>query len=91
MNTLASILDKIFSDPMLKSYYVEAKVLTIYPEAVGERIASISKAVSFQNGILVVRVKSAAWRNELNLMTLQIKDILNKDLGENLINKIIFR
>ncbi|KAA3656820.1 MAG: DUF721 domain-containing protein [Calditrichaeota bacterium] len=91
MNTLSSILEKIFSDPTLRSHYVEAKILTLYPRAVGKKIAGISKAVSFSNGILVVRVSSAAWRNELNLMTLQIREILNKELGEQKINKIIFR
>ncbi|KAA3619829.1 MAG: DUF721 domain-containing protein [Calditrichaeota bacterium] len=91
MNTLSTILDKIFSDPELRSHYVEARILTLYPQTVGEKIASISYPKSFSQGILVVKVSSAPWRNELNLMTLQIRDALNTELGEYLIKKIIFR
>ncbi len=91
MNALSSILDKIFSDPVLRSHYVEAKVLTVYPLTVGEKIARISQAKSFYQGVLIVKVSSAAWRNELNMMSLQIRDSLNRDLRETLVNKIVFR
>jgi len=91
MNTLASILDKIFSDPALRSHYQEAKVLTMYHQTVGKKIAQISHPKSFYQGVLIVKVSSAAWRNELNLMRLQIRDSLNADLRENLVKKIVFR
>lgn len=91
MHTLANILDKIFSDPALRTHYQEAKVLTMYPQTVGEEIARISRAQSFHQGVLIVKVSSAAWRNELNLMRLQIKESLNSDLHEKLVKKIVFR
>ena len=91
MDTLAKILKNIFSEPELYAHYLEAKILTMYPKSVGEKIAQVSTAQSFRDGILYVKVNSASWRNELNLMSLQIKDAINKDLGEQLINKVVFR
>ncbi|MDQ7051734.1 MAG: DUF721 domain-containing protein [candidate division KSB1 bacterium] len=91
MRPLAQILERIFSDPKLKSHFIEGAVSGIWKQAVGERIARVASPVSFDNGTLYVRVSSAAWRNELHMMQQQMIDSLNAKLGRNEIERIIFR
>lgn len=56
----------------------QADVVLAWPDLVGERIASHAVAESVtQDGTLFVRVASAAWRQELSLMTPQIMARLN--------------
>ena len=51
----------------------QAAVLGEWPQLVGERIAGAARAESVRDdGILVVSVRTAAWAQELSLMTPQI-------------------
>ena len=56
----------------------QADVVLAWPELVGARIAAHALAESVtQDGTLFVRVASAAWRQELSLMTPDIMARLN--------------
>jgi predicted nucleic acid-binding Zn ribbon protein len=51
----------------------QAAVLGEWPQLVGERIAGAASAETVRDdGILVVNVRTAAWAQELSLMTPQI-------------------
>ncbi len=91
MRPLSYILERIFSDPKLKSHFIEGAISGVWNRAVGERIASVASPVSFDNGTLYVRVRSATWRNELHLMQQQIIDHVNEQLGRNEVERIVFR
>ncbi len=56
----------------------QAGVLARWPELVGERIAGVAEPeLVTPDGVLFVRVRSAAWRQELSLMTPSIIARLN--------------
>ncbi|HEY2804340.1 MAG TPA: DUF721 domain-containing protein [Gemmatimonadales bacterium] len=56
----------------------QAGVLAEWPELVGERIAKATQALEIrQDGVLVVRVVSSAWAQELSLMSHQVIARLN--------------
>ncbi len=55
--------------------------------AVGARIADRAKPISLENGILVIKVATAAWAHELSLM----KTDLLKPLGTHGVKDIRFR
>jgi predicted nucleic acid-binding Zn ribbon protein len=58
----------------------QAKVLEDWPELVGPQIAKVTQPESVgADGVLRVRVATAAWAQELQLMTPQILGKLNKD------------
>lgn len=68
----------------------QASVIPEWPDLVGEKIAEVATPeVVLAGGVLVVRVKSAAWANELQLMS---GEILRK-LGQKRkkIQRIIWR
>ena len=56
----------------------QSSVLDSWPEIVGERIARVAEPeLITADGVLFVRVRSAAWRQELSLMTPMIIARLN--------------
>ena len=56
----------------------QASVIVEWPRLVGEQIAAVTEAESITpDGLLRVRVATAAWANELSLMTPQIMARLN--------------
>jgi predicted nucleic acid-binding Zn ribbon protein len=56
----------------------QAAIIVEWPRLVGEQIASVTEAESITpDGLLRVRVATAAWANELSLMTPQIIARLN--------------
>ncbi len=72
----------------LKPRLEQAGVVDHWPQVVGRKIAAISQPESVtQDGTLFVRVKSAPWMQELQLMT---PDILGR-LKETKIKRIVWR
>ena len=57
---------------------------------VGEKVAGISAATGIQKGVLIVRVRTAPWRNELNLLKPEIIRKMNEALGEEIVKDIRF-
>lgn len=64
------------------------KAVELWPEVVGERVASRTRAISFREGTLVVEVASAAWMQELGYLKRRLIDDLNRQLGEDAIREV---
>ena len=58
---------------------------------VGEHIAKAATAVRIAKGVLLVKVKSSTWRNELNLRKQEIISTLNRGLGQDVVKDIRFQ
>ena len=69
---IGNVLEKLFRDLGLNRRLKQYDVLTQWGEIVGETLARVSEAKRIDNGILFVRVKSSAWRNELALRKREI-------------------
>lgn len=52
-----------------------------WPDAVGPRVARRARAVSFQEGTLVVEVEGSAWLQELSILKRDLVCQLNRHLG----------
>ncbi len=97
MEDLKKILNDVFkSSPQLKKKEKEFKILGLWPEIVGEKIAKHSKAIHFyDNGILFVVTDNHAWMQNLRYLEQEIKDKMNAQLidakTDVKIEKIIFR
>ncbi len=87
---LGEALDAYLKRAGLRRRLDQASVIPEWPDLVGEKIAEVATPeVVLEGGVLVVRVKSAAWANELQLMS---GEILRK-LGQKRkkIQRIIWR
>lgn len=62
-----------------------------WADVVGTRIAEQAEAVRIENGVLVVRVKSAVWRNELNMRKREIIEKLNRAVKTDAVKDIRFQ
>jgi len=61
-----------------------------WPEAVGSRIASRTRAVGFQDGTLRVEVAGSAWQYELGFLKRRLLQELQKRLGSARVREIQF-
>jgi predicted nucleic acid-binding Zn ribbon protein len=67
------------------------EAVTQWAAIVGARIAAQTEAVRIENGVLVVRVKTAVWRNELNMRKQEILEKLNKTIQHEVVKDIRFQ
>ena len=66
------------------------KALGLWPEVVGKKIADNAEAESVESGVVLVRVKTPVWRQELQLQKPQIIEKLNQALMKKIIMDILF-
>ena len=65
--------------------------IAYWPRVVGEQAALASQAETVRDGVLFVRTKSSVWSHELNLHKPRILLNLNRLLGGNVIQEVVFR
>ncbi|MCK4980985.1 MAG: DUF721 domain-containing protein, partial [Candidatus Delongbacteria bacterium] len=79
---LGKILNNLVVDnPEFKKLGEMAELLSLWPKVVGAKLAKISRVVKFENDILMVKVDSSIWRNELYHIEEEIKKKYNAKLG----------
>jgi len=66
------------------------KALSVWADVVGDKIAENSEAQSINSGVITVRAKTPAWRQELQLQKPQIINKINKALTRKIIKDIRF-
>ncbi len=88
---IASLLDSVFTGKPVQKRLREIKVWQVWEEAVGSQIASKARPAGIGNGILVVKVASSPWMQQLSLMKPDIIHQLNMMAGEPLVTDIIFK
>ncbi len=68
----------------------ELDVVRRFGEIVGAAIAQQAEALKIDNGVLVVRVASSSWRQQLNYSKAEMIAKLNQAFGENTVKDIYF-
>ncbi len=81
MQHARSTLKKIFTDNVCAKAGDEAPLLA-WPVACGGAVAANTRALSFVDGVLVVAVPDAVWRNQLQCMSEQYLAGLNQIAGQ---------
>lgn len=70
---VSELLTRYLAKAGLSERVAQAGVVDAWQELVGERIARQAQAVAVRDdGVLVVRVRTAPWATELSLMTPQV-------------------
>ena len=68
----------------------EYRLVASWPEVAGERIASLTRDIYIRNGVLNVRLKSPALRADLMLRREEFVKALNRNVGSDVINDLVF-
>ncbi len=85
MDLLNSVLKRIFSqNPELGKGVHEAKILELWPKAMGEPISRHARAVQIKGSTLFVSVEHPVWRQELHSNKMLALKKLNRMLREEL-------
>lgn len=89
------MLIKYLLEPALKKCknYKQIKahmILSVWDKTVGEKIAKISNAHFFKNGVLFIEVKNSSWMYELTCLKRDLAAKLNAALGKDIIKDIRF-
>jgi predicted nucleic acid-binding Zn ribbon protein len=75
---LSPVIDAVIGNLGMKKRYGGWQVVNQWPQIVGEKIAEAAHAERFEDGILFVRVKDAAWRQELSMQIDSLLDAIQK-------------
>jgi predicted nucleic acid-binding Zn ribbon protein len=83
-------LQRLLDEAGLAQPLVGWKALSLWPEIVGERVASRSRAVSWHAGRLIVEVDAPSWVNHLSFLRRACVRRLNERLGAGVVLEIQF-
>ena len=84
--TLAGLLEGLGLSATLKGW----EAISVWSETVGAPANERSRAVAFDAGRLIVEVESSAWMTQLSFLKRDIRARLNRRLGGDIIQDILF-
>ncbi|MCX7725361.1 MAG: DUF721 domain-containing protein [Chitinispirillaceae bacterium] len=87
---IGNILENYLSERGYLSICKEYNVVSMWKDIVGDKIASISKCVNVEDGILYVSVESSAWRLELSFLKKEILSKIKEKTNCQSIKDIVF-
>lgn len=90
IESLEDALDHLVNRLGIDNRIREQQAAIIWPDVVGDQIASVARADSINKGVLRVKVIDAVWRTELNYRKEHLKTLLNKALGQKVVLDIRF-
>ena len=90
MKHINTALKSLIEKTGLKKQLEQQRVLEMWGQIVGDTIAKNTEAVSVNQGTLVIKAKSAAWRQELQLQKKEILENVNTGSANKLIKDIRF-
>lgn len=85
------LVEAVLKQMGLYQKFKEREVCNVWPEVVGQMIASRTKSVSISEGRLFVAFTSAVVRNEILMVKDGLIKALNDKLGEQIIKDIVIK
>jgi predicted nucleic acid-binding Zn ribbon protein len=89
MEQLGNIIRKTLKELGIEKPIQQYEALQIWPRIAGEKISSVTEPRHIANGKLFIKVKNAAWRNELVFHRLELLKKINQQLGHSVIKEIV--
>ncbi|MCE5271462.1 DUF721 domain-containing protein [bacterium] len=86
-NILGSVLDKASGSREHRPESVAA--VAAWPSLVGPRLAAVTRAVSLEDGRLIVEASAPAWKQELLLVKHKLLKALNERMGASLAGDMV--
>lgn len=90
-NKFARVLSDLYGETGLEKAMSEYQAVKVWAEVVGAHIAKVSEVEKIVFGVLHIKVKNAAWRNELSFKKKDIIVHLNACIGKELVKDIVFK
>ena len=90
MQHIEKALEGFIKKQGLKKQLDRQKLLERWGKIVGEKISKNTEAVSVEGGVLIIKAKNSAWRQELQIQKIDILNSINKEPTKKLIKDIRF-
>ena len=90
MKKLGAVIDHLIKSEGIEKPILQNKALMDWEEIVGKQIAKHSTPEEVKHGVMMVRVETPVWRNELTLRKNEIIEKLNKGTHKKIIQDIKF-
>lgn len=83
--------DFLKSSPTIARKIAEAKVSDLWPQVAGEVAARYTTSIETKDGVVQVKIASAALRSELFMQRGALKEALNRALGMEVVKNLIIK
>ena len=90
MQHIEKALEGFIKKQGLKKQLDRQKLLEGWGKIVGEKISKNTEVVSVEGGVLIIKAKNSAWRQELQIQKIDILNSINKEPTKKLIKDIRF-
>jgi len=90
MEQLKKAIKKAISESGFEKEIQQENAVSVWGDVVGDVVSKVTDAISVDKGVLVVKTKSATWRQELYMQKKDIIDKINKKIGSTAIKEIRF-
>tara|TARA_Y100000748_G_scaffold273834_1_gene248571 strand:- start:638 stop:913 length:276 start_codon:yes stop_codon:yes gene_type:complete len=90
MKHLKKAIEEAISGAGIKSALSQEAALILWSGVVGKVVSSVAVAERVESGMLIVRVETSVWRQELHMQKEEIINNLNKKIGTKAIREIRF-
>lgn len=88
---LRDIIGQVLRTNHLDKQLNEKRLIEAWPKVLGENIMKYTSDLSIKNKVLYVSLNSSVLRHDLFISREEIKTSLNRNVGAEVINNIIFR
>ena len=90
MKHLKKAIEEAIDSAGIKSALSQEAAIVLWDSIVGEAVSSVTKAERVESGVLIVKVETAVWRQELHMQKEEIINKVNKKIGTRAIREIRF-
>tara|TARA_B100000953_G_scaffold251109_1_gene213819 strand:- start:565 stop:855 length:291 start_codon:yes stop_codon:yes gene_type:complete len=89
--SIGIVIKKLLKNQKLEGRLKELDVLELSKELLGENLMKYINDLSIKNGKLIIKVRSAAVRNELSYQKSEIIKKINEQVGNKILQEIILK
>ena len=90
MKHLKKAIEEAIDSAGIKSALSQEAAVVLWGSIVGEAVSSVTKAERVESGVLIVKVETPVWRQELHMQKEEIINKINKKIGTKAIRDIRF-
>lgn len=88
---LSKLIGNVIQDWGVEGKLNEVRAIETWATLAGPQINAVTDTAWMKDGILFVRITSAAWRHELHLNRVDWCNRVNEQLGSRFVKEICFR
>jgi hypothetical protein len=86
--TIAEVIKELLKNYDITSKFNEAYVVTSWDKLMGPSVTKYTVSIEVEKRILFVKLSNAALKQELSYSKERIREMLNKEVGEEVITEV---